>query len=653
MTAPLAPGLARKVKKVLEIQTESSELLTALTSLSTFYTENTPATRRQLRTTLEQRSLKVNQEYLTAAEGVLKALEQVKADLDGLAAGCGRVDALLASTKKATAGLLTETDRNEKALAASEARSDLVERFLQQYQLSATELDVLQGEDIDERFFAALERVRTIHFNCRSLLRSHHQRAGLELMESMSAHQEAAYERLCRWVQGQCRGLGDMDAPEVGPLLQQAARALRERQVLFKYCAEEVAAARHSALFQRFITALTRGGPGGMPRPIEMHAHDPRRYLGDMLAWVHQSLASERELLTALFGTEDPSRSHGGSAALGGAKGASAAAGQSPATPRQRQSGSFVSLGDLPDVPALLDRVFDSICRPLQVRIEQVLMASPPLLLTFKVSQLLAFYTATVEGLLGVGRQLSQTLAAARQLASRTFQDQLRARGDRLLRFPPKPPANLSAPQQVLEASGQLLEIVAAYESAYQPTAEVSGEREFTPVLAAALDPLLSACQRSAGSLQRRPSGRLEEPEQAGGDALSANGQRMYMANCLIAVAGALGGHPCCQGRVQQLHAEADRQVAELVQAEAASRLSQWGLVEIVERIRLYAGGKGKDGALMATDPALQLDTISAAVQSFLKAMSNPDALPEYQQLQMPRMRSDAVARTADLIAKA
>ncbi|KAK9839354.1 hypothetical protein WJX84_009531, partial [Apatococcus fuscideae] len=93
--------------------------------------------------------------------------------------------------------------------------------------------------------------------------------------------------------------------------------------------------------------------------------------------------------------------------------------------------------------------------------------------------------------------------------------------------------------------------------------------------------------------------------------------------------------------------------VAELVQAEAASRLSQWGLVEIVERIRLYAGGKGKDGALMATDPALQLDTISAAVQSFLKAMSNPDALPEYQQLQMPRMRSDAVARTADLIAKA
>lgn len=43
-----------------------------------------------------------------------------------------------------------------------------------------------------------------------------------------------------------------MDAPEVNPLLQRAAEALRERPVLFKFCAEEVASARHSALFSRW-----------------------------------------------------------------------------------------------------------------------------------------------------------------------------------------------------------------------------------------------------------------------------------------------------------------------------------------------------------------------------------------------------------------
>ena len=54
-----------------------------------------------------------------------------------------------------------------------------------------------------------------------------------------------------RWVQAECRRLGDADAPEVEELLQRGARALRQRSVLFRYCAEEVAAARHGALFQR------------------------------------------------------------------------------------------------------------------------------------------------------------------------------------------------------------------------------------------------------------------------------------------------------------------------------------------------------------------------------------------------------------------
>ena len=50
-----------------------------------------------------------------------------------------------------------------------------------------------------------------------------------------------------------------------------------------------------------FIDALTRGGPGGNPRPIELHSHDPLRYLGDMLAWIHQAIASEKEHAHALL----------------------------------------------------------------------------------------------------------------------------------------------------------------------------------------------------------------------------------------------------------------------------------------------------------------------------------------------------------------
>ena len=62
-----------------------------------------------------------------------------------------------------------------------------------------------------------------------------------------------------------------------------------------------LASSRSSALLSLFLTALTRGGPAPsyLPRPIEIHAHDPLRYVGDMLAWIHQAMAGEREFLEA------------------------------------------------------------------------------------------------------------------------------------------------------------------------------------------------------------------------------------------------------------------------------------------------------------------------------------------------------------------
>lgn len=63
----------------------------------------------------------------------------------------------------------------------------------------------------------------------------------------------------------------------------------------------QLAEIRQDTVLSSFITALTRGGPSGLPRPIEIHAHDPLRYVGDMLAWVHQAIAAEREFLESLF----------------------------------------------------------------------------------------------------------------------------------------------------------------------------------------------------------------------------------------------------------------------------------------------------------------------------------------------------------------
>jgi conserved oligomeric Golgi complex subunit 6 len=56
----------------------------------------------------------------------------------------------------------------------------------------------------------------------------------------MQAYNSFVVFLFIRWVQAECKKLGDTDNPEVSELLKKAVRCLKERPVLFKYCAEEV-----------------------------------------------------------------------------------------------------------------------------------------------------------------------------------------------------------------------------------------------------------------------------------------------------------------------------------------------------------------------------------------------------------------------------
>ena len=83
------------------------------------------------------------------------------------------------------------------------------------------------------------------------------------------------------------------------------------------------------------------------------------------------------------------------------------------------------------------------------MRIEQVLTASLPLVLCFKLSQLLAFYGRTVEQMLGSGAHLTNTLVDCHRLSNRVFHEQLNARGSKLSHHKAAPPKDLSVPPQV------------------------------------------------------------------------------------------------------------------------------------------------------------------------------------------------------------
>nr|ATB19479.1 putative COG7 [Hesperocyparis arizonica] len=668
MAVQLAPGLSRKLKKVLELRTDSPDLLTSLNTLSTFYTNNTQQVRRNLRSTIEKRALAINDEFLAASESAQKALDAVEQEIAGLAECCEKIGKALDTCSASTGDIITTTERLKQELESTTQRQEIVSCFLRDYQLSPEEVNALREEELNENFFKALARVQEIHNNCKMLLRTHHQRAGLELMDMMAVYQEGAYERLCRWVQAECRNLGDNDTPEVTDLLKTATRCLKERPVLFKYCAEEVANTRHNALFRRFISALTRGGPGGMPRPIEVHAHDPLRYVGDMLGWLHQALASERELILALFSPD-------------------ATVNIGPTARRFSRDVDGIYVKPETDMSFILDRIFEGVCRPFKVRVEQVLQSQPSLLLAYKLSNILEFYTYTISDLLGEEAALSATLLHVKDAAQRTFFDILKSRGDKLLRYPSLVAVDLSPPPAVGEGVSLLLELIDTYHSMLVPA---SGKKlDFEPVISALLDPIIQMCEQAAEaykskgltlSSRRNSSGfdsihKLSHRPSSSMEAILSNTvsapaslsveslRKIFLVNCLSAIRQPLMGHEIAAKFVQGLGVAIEKHISILVDKEVVAILDSCSMTKKVSYIRDYLEKSSQSEIIskeedmskpLAEIEEMSLTSISESLKSFFNFVAGSEgSLPEFEQLQVPQLRTEVGSRVARALAEA
>lgn len=650
----VAPGLSRKLKKVLESRTDSPDLLASLNTLSTFYTENTQHARRNLRSTIEKRCLSINHDFLRASDAAQQALDCVEEEVNALADCCDRIAKALNSCNATTGDIISTTERLKQELEITTQRQEIASCFLRDYQLSNEEISALREEDLNENFFKALSHVQEIHANCKILLRTHHQRAGLELMDMMAVYQEGAYERLCRWVQAECRRLGDSDNPEVSELLKTAVRCLKERPVLFNYCAEEVANMRHNALFRRFISALTRGGPGELPRPIEVHAHDPLRYVGDMLGWLHQALASERELVLALL---DPD----------------AAVDTEPTAQRlskisESDGGKMES-----DLKFVLDRIFEGVCRPFKVRVEQVLQSQPNLIIAYKLSNTLEFYCYTISDLLGRETSLCNTLWLLKDAAQKTFFDILKSRGEKLLRYPPLVAVDLSPPAALREGVSVLLEIIETHDSMMIPASEK--KPAFDPVISALLDPIIQMCEQAAeahkskgvthSSRRSRASTESGQMSKSSFDAILSNSgstlfsqdsetpSKIFLINCLCAIQQPLLGHEIASEYVKKLGAMIDNHMNILVEKQVDAILRRCGLSNKMPHFR-----NSFNKAVVEAPLAEMEDTSPASLSECLKAffgliLGSESSLPEFEQMQVPKLRADACLQFAKLLAEA
>lgn len=241
---------------------------------------------------------------------------------------------------------------------------------------------------ISPEVFRVLDKVNRIKSDCQVLLSAGHQTAALTTMDQMAEVQETALDKLYRWAQASVRNTEMTDSCLVQ--LGLAMGHLQHREILFQYVIVEYITSRRAALVRGFIEALTVGGPGGAPRPIEMHAHDPTRYVGDMLAWLHQSCPGETESIHHLL-----------------------------------------KLCDKIDRKQLETKIMtgatDGVTRPLKSRVEQILVSEVSPVTLYRLTNLIRFYQVTMAAVLTDSSSLSITLTELATLSQSQFMTMLQS----------------------------------------------------------------------------------------------------------------------------------------------------------------------------------------------------------------------------------
>uniref|UniRef100_A0A8D3EEF2 Conserved oligomeric Golgi complex subunit 6 n=1 Tax=Scophthalmus maximus TaxID=52904 RepID=A0A8D3EEF2_SCOMX len=563
--APSQPNnpLSRKLNKILETRLDNDkEMLEALKALSVFFTENSLRTRRNLRGDIERRSLTINEEFARIFKDVKEELESVHEDVQAMSTCCDEMTNRLKAAKDQTQDLIVKTNKLQGENHRLEVRAQVAQAFLVKFQLSHEEMATLRGARdaaITENFFKALSRVKHIHEDVKILLRTNQQTAGLEIMEQMAVLQETSYEQLYRWAHTQKHTFFSHDVLSV--------ECCRPPPLcLVRYTLDEFGTARRCAVVRGFIDALTRGGHGGTPRPIEMHSHDPMRYVGDMLAWLHQATASEKEHLDALL----------------------------------KQVTLQVVEENMQEV---VGHITEGVCRPLKVRIEQVIVAEPGAVLLYKLSNLLKFYHHTISSIIGTSvASLLITIEEMHILSKKMFFNSLSLHASRLMDKVELPPADLGPTASLTQTLSLLREVLASHDSSVVPLN--ARQADFAQVLSCILDPLLQLCTVSASNL---------------GTADMAT----YMVNSLYVMKTTLSLFEFTDKRLEMLEFQIEAHLDTLINEQASYVLTRAGLSYIYSCVQQHSAEQGPLSLL----PSMDSSSVKAAMVQFDRYLSSPDTL--------------------------
>ncbi|KAL8761687.1 MAG: hypothetical protein Q9184_002222 [Pyrenodesmia sp. 2 TL-2023] len=611
-------ALANKLSSVLSVSYADSEIRDALHFLDSTNTENTPDLRRKLRWDLQNEVIRCNGSIVKDFGQVAEQLKRIGATISSLNRCCEDMRRQVAAARQENAPVLEEASTLLAQRQDLERKKQLLNAFNKHFVLPDEELMVLTSttEPVNETFFAVLARVKQVHADCKVLLGSENPRLGLELMEQSSRHLNNGYQKLYRWIQKEFKTL-DLENPQINAFIRRSLRTLAERPTLFESCLGGFSEAREHILSDGFYTALTGSSThhsnDSMMKPIELHAHDALRYIGDMLAWTHSATVSEREALESLFIAEGEEM----------AKGIQAGRHSEPWSDMHDES--FDGRKALDD---LVNQNMIGVARALQQRVQQAIQGQNDPVTVYKIANLIGFYRVTLTRLLRVESSIMETLSLLEDSAMSQFEALQSDHTATVQAELTQAPSDLNAPDVLEETLTQLKALMASHDSSLTPAA--SREAEFEPILSHTLKPVLHACESLAKDLD-----------------VPAND--ILLLNCHLTTKKTLQAFDFTTSMIEQLDASVESATDKLIDYQHAFFLHVSGLHPLLAAL-IPLTDSTEDLSKIPTLPPFEPNTLTEASQTLDDFLPSAlmDASENLKRLNDTKLAGEITSEAAD-----
>lgn len=618
--APRSNALTSRITTVLSASYADLEIRDVIETLDARKFLNTQDSRRDLRLDLQQEVIACNGEIIKDFGEVADQLRRIGDAISSLDKCCADMQAQISTARRETGPVLEEATSLMSQKAQVETKQYVLDAFKSHFILSESELAALtsSSEPVNEEFFRVLGKVKKVNQDSEFLLGTENERLGLDILEQSGKQLNAAFQKLYRWLQHQLKAL-DLESPQIGSPMRRAIRVLAERPQLFQSLMDSFAENREQVLSDSFHAALTGSTVDSdvvpTTKPIELQAHDPLRYVGDMLAWAHSATVSEREALEVLFIEEGEEL----------AKGLKAGRAQDPWSRQEEATEeAFDGRRALND---LVSRDIAGVARLLRQRTEQVVSSHDDAALAYRIANLVGFYKKTFEKLLNSEAGILDTLTATEASALRQFRANMR---DSVASIQPEletTPTDLSPPEFLEDALETLRGLMKSYEGSY---AAMAGADAFQPILSAALDPFLEGCQKLQAKL-------------TGSDA------DIFAANYLLLAREALLPHKFTGQNIQTLNNAINTYASNLIESQYHYFLEASGLAPVISALSTLSDSPAEVAKIPTLEP-FQPNNLVAASQTLDDFLPSAlmDAMENLRQLRSPRMVREITEEAAE-----